>query len=275
MIVDVHTQVFPPDVVAQRDQFIDRDEAFRAVYEDERVPIATARDLIAALDDAGIDRAVVCGFSWSDAGLCRTHSDYLLQEAASSEGRLIAFCTVHPAADGGRKEMERLAARGARGLGELRPDLQGYSLVDSEEADLLAWAAAAYDLTLMFHATAPDAAGRSFLQQFVRFAGDFPGVNVIAAYLGGALPFYALMPEVGHALETAYVDTAGAARLYRQDAVLRVTELVGVQRVLFGSGFPSAAPKDELSAVRAAGLDGKALGLVFGGNATTLMRLGT
>jgi predicted TIM-barrel fold metal-dependent hydrolase len=275
MLVDIHTLAFPPEVIAQRLDFIERDSAFRSVYEDPATPIASADGVLSAMEDAGVDHAVVAGSSWKDPALCRMHSDYLLEAAASSGGRLIPFCTVHPAADGARKEMERLAARGARGLGEVRSGLQGYSLIDSEEADLLAWGAAAFDLIIMFHSTAsPAEAGRHpIVQQLARFCSDFPGVNVIAGQLGGQLPFYTLMPEVRDALETTFVDTAGARAVYREDAIVRVQDLIGQAKVLFGSGYPLASVRDEVQYLKSRGLDIEAEESILGRNAARLLRL--
>jgi len=131
---------------------------------------------------------VVLGFAWQDHDLCRRHNDYLLEAAAASNGRLVPFCMVQPKeGEDARDEMQRVAGRGARGLGELRPLSQGYDLIDSDEADLLAWASSAWDLPLLFHASEPAGhpyPGKSGLpvDQLARFIADFPGVSVIAAY---------------------------------------------------------------------------------------------
>ena len=278
MIIDAHTQVFPPDVRDSRDEYVARDEAFRAVYGNASLPIATAEELLASMDEAGIDRSVVLGFSWSDAELCAMHSEYLLTEAAKSGGRLIPFCTIHPGGDNARKQMERYASRGARGLGELRPALQGYGLIDSEEADLLAWASEAYDLTLFFHASEPVGPvypGKPGLpvEELGRFVADFPGVTVIAANWGAGLPFYALMPEVRESLVTTYFDTASAGFAYRPEVYARTVELVGAQHLLFGSGFPKRGPAEAVVEVRSAPIDDEAKALILGENAGKVLRL--
>jgi hypothetical protein len=51
--------------------------------------------------------------------------------------------------------LRQLASAGARGIGELRPSSSGYNLANSDEADLLLWAAAAYDLALLFTSASP------------------------------------------------------------------------------------------------------------------------
>jgi len=278
MIVDVHTHVFPPEVRDRREDFLARDETFREIYSNPSARIATADELLASMDAAGVDRSVACGFAWSDAELCRRHNDGLLEAAAKSGGRIIPFCTVLPSDDAARDELKRYAAAGARGLGELRPQSQGYGLIDSEEADLLAWAADAYDLALLFHASEPvghpypGKAGLA-IDQLGRFIADFPGVAVIAAHWGGGLPFYALMPEVRESFARTYFDTAGTHYLYSPEIYARAAGLVGAEHILFGSDFPLVPQEHALADLRAAPLDDAARALIEGENARLLLRL--
>ena len=280
VIIDVHTHVFPPEVRDQRDEYLQRDATFRELYSNPKARIATADELLASMDAAGIDRSVACGFAWSEAELCRRHNDYLLEASATPGGRLIPFCTVQPSDDGARDELKRCAARGARGLGELRPGHQGYRLIDTGEADLLAWGADAYDLVLLFHASEP--VGRVYpgkgglpLEELYRFIADFPGVTVIAAHWGGGLPFYALMPEVREELARTYFDTAATSFLYHPDVYARGIELVGAERILFGSDFPLISQEQALREVAdaAGAIDDEARRLILGENARRLLRL--
>ncbi len=278
VIVDSHTHVFPPDVRDQRDEYLARDATFRELYVGPKASIVTADELLASMDEAGVDLSVACGFAWREAELCRCHNDYLLEAAAGSGGRLIPFCTVQPSEDDAREEIERCAAAGALGLGELRPENQGYSLTDSREAGILAWAADTHGLALLFHVTEP--AGHAYpgkaglpLEQIARFIADFPSATVIAAHWGGGLPFYALMPEVRESLARTYFDTAATDLLYEPGIYARAVELVGPERILFGSDFPLVSQEHALRRLRDAPLDERALRLIEGENARRLLRL--
>lgn len=278
VIIDAHAHVFPPEVRDQRDEYLERDAAFRELYANPKARVATADELLVSMNAAGVDRSIACGFAWSDAELCRRHSEYLLEAAAGSDGRLIPFCTVQPADDDARDDLKRWATRGARGLGELRPEQQGYGLIDSEEADLLAWAADAYDLVLLFHSSEP--VGHAYpgkaglpVEQLYRFVADFPGVVVIAAHWGGGLAFYALMPEVQEHLARAYFDTAASGLLYRPEVYAQGVELVGAERILFGSDFPLVPQERALEEARRAPIDDEARRLILGENARRLLRL--
>lgn len=278
VIVDIHTHVFPPGVRDGRDAYLQRDVTFRELYSSPKARIATADELLASMEAAGVDRSVACGFAWTDAELCHRHNDYLLEAAERSGGRLIPFCTVQPSDEDARDDLKRWARRGARGLGELRPANQGYGLIDSAEADLLAWSADAYDLPLLLHASEPAGhvyPGKSGLavDQLYRFVADFPGATVIAAHWGGGLPFYALMPEVREALARTYFDTAATGLLYSPDIYARVVDLVGADRILFGSDFPLVSQETALQELRDAPIGEEARRLIEGENARHVLRL--
>jgi predicted TIM-barrel fold metal-dependent hydrolase len=293
VIIDAHTHIFPPAVRDRRAQLLASEPAFAAIYADPRAAMATADELLASMDAAGVDRSVIANFAWHAPSLIDETNAYILDAAAKAGGRLIPFVSVDLTGAGGhggaqveeapapragdpRTAIRALAAAGARGIGELRPDDLGYDLADSDEADLLAWAASAYDLTLLFHASEPvghQYAGKRGLrlEALCAFAAAATGVNIIAAHWGGGLPFYALMPEVRSALETTWFDTAAEHLLYDAAIYRRCVELVGPQRILWGSDFPLVSQTQALNRTRSAGLSDDELAAITGGNAAELL----
>ena len=279
MIVDFHIHVFPPQVREQREGYLQRDATFRELYSDPRSKLADAEEVLASMDEAGIDVSVIVGFAWGEIDLCRQTNDYILEAAARSNGRLVAFCCVPPRpGDEARSEVQRCAAAGTRGLGELRPWNQGDDLADSDEADLLAWASGAHDLPLLLHVSEP--VGHRYpgkreleLPSLYRFLESFPGVTVVAAHWGGGLPFYTLMPEVKEALGSTFFDTAASPLLYDPLIYRQAIDLVGADRILFASDFPLLSQGRCLTHVRDAGLREEEQRLILGENARRLLRL--
>lgn len=279
MIVDCHTHVFPPQVRDEREEYLRQDPTFRELYSDPRSKLASAEDVLASMDEAGVDLSVIVGFAWGEMEICRLHNDYLLEAAATSDDRLVPFCCLQPrAGDEARCEVERCAAGGARGFGELRPANQGYDLAGSDEARLLAWASSAHDLPLLFHVSEP--VGHRYpgkkgldLPSLCCFLGAFPGATVVAAHWGGGLPFYALMPEVREALRSTFFDTAAGPLLYDSAVYRRSVDLVGAERILFGSDFPLLSQSRCLDQARRSGLDEEEQRLILGDNARHLLRI--
>jgi predicted TIM-barrel fold metal-dependent hydrolase len=276
VIFDAHTHVFPQAFIDERDDLVRDEPVFAELYASPRAPMATGAELLTAMDEAGVGRAVIAGFAWADVGRCIAHNDALLDAAGRSGGRLIPMCCL-PMAEPAVivREMERCMAAGAAGFGELRMEALGASFVEGESGQAVAETAAALGAVLLLHASEP--VGHAYpgkaggpLADIWRFVTMHTGVTAILAHLGGGLPFYAHMPEVRAAFDRLYVDTAAAPWLY-DSAVLRVVvDLIGHERLLFGSDFPLRHPRRDVRWLRAAGLERDELAAVLGGNASAL-----
>ncbi|MSQ27522.1 MAG: hypothetical protein EXR51_05230 [Dehalococcoidia bacterium] len=283
MIVDFHTHVFPPAIKEDRTGYLERDAGFNLLYQDTRSRIATADDLLAGMNAAGVDLAVMLGFGWADQALCLEHSDYLMAAASRHPDRLINFGIVQPLAAGAAASVRRLATERppVRGLGELRPEEQGYGLDDQGWASLgpVAEVAKELDFPMVFHASEPvghpyPGKGRLVPERLLELVQAFPDQKLVLAHLGGLLPFYAAMPEVRTAMAHTWVDTAAWPLLYGREVLPALASVFGVEKVLFGSDFPLLSQHRVLEQTRASGLTPPQLDRILGDNAVELLGLG-
>jgi predicted TIM-barrel fold metal-dependent hydrolase len=296
MIIDAHAHVFPPGIIDRRAELLADEPAFAEIYADPAAKMATVDDVLASMDDAGVDRTVIVNFAWHAEALVDETNDYIIEQAARTGGRLIPFVSVYFGENAGahgraetddapavarsdvRSKIRKLATAGARGIGELRPENSGYNLGNSDEADLLAWAAAAFDLPILVHASEP--VGHTYpgkrglaLDALYAFARAQSGVTIIAAHWGGGMPFYALMPDVREALESMYFDTAASHLLYTPEIYRRVIDVVGAEKILWASDFPLTTQRQALERTRDAGLTDGQLSAITGGNVARLLSL--
>ena len=277
MIIDCHTHIFPPDVRDRREEYLRRDPTFAEMYANPKAKIATAADLLRSMDEAHVDLSVALGFAWREHELCLRHNDYLLESAANSSGRIALFCTINMGAAGAETEIERCARGGARGLGELRPESQGWDL-NGEAGERLAALAQRRNLILLFHVTEPVGHGYPGkqglrLESFYRFCAQWPSLRIVGAHLGGGLPFYGAMPEVSEGPAPLYIDTAAQPLLYERRVFAEAMALGGAERLLLGSDFPLISQERQIEEVRAGIADEEALRLALGGNAARLLGL--
>jgi predicted TIM-barrel fold metal-dependent hydrolase len=279
VIIDFHTHIFPPQVRDDREGYVRRDATFAEMYSSPRAKIATAEELLRSMDEAEVATSVALGFAWRDQHDCVRHNDYLLEAAEKSGGRIVPFCTVNPmVGDDAAREVERCAGGGARGLGELRPDSQGWPL-DGPHGDALAELASRHRLILLFHVTEPvghDYPGKQGLrlESFYRFLGRAGGVTVVGGHLAGGSPLFAPMPSARESLASAYADTAALRYLYEPSLLPDVASASGGlwgERLLFGSDFPLLPQAAALADVRESGLKGAVLRGVLGENAARLL----
>ena len=247
MVTDFHTHIVPPWLIRDREVWIDRDATFRELFSDPRARLATAEDLVASMDEDGVDRSVVTGYGWTDVDLARQCNDYIAEAVQAHPNRLIGFGSVNPAwGHEAAQELERCAKLGLRGLGELHPDTQGFDLGNADTMRPILEVADRHGLVITTHSSEPvghtyKGKGRTtpdVLMRFIENARPYVNVKIICAHWGGGLPFYALMPEVKEALENVWFDTAASPLLYRADVFDAVSDLVGRDKVLLGSDFP-------------------------------------
>jgi predicted TIM-barrel fold metal-dependent hydrolase len=277
MIVDFHTHVLPPRIKNDRSPYLTRDKAFAQVYSGDKVKIATAEDLIDSMDREGIAISVIVNYGWSTHELCVETNDYILESVARYPDRLAGFCSIASYGDKeSLAEIERCARGGIRGVGELRPDLQFPPSSPPEALEPLSQLLQEHHLILLTHSSEPvghlyPGKGAATPDRLYDFIAGFTRVPVICAHWGGGLPFYTLMPEVRQALQGVYFDTAVSPFLYRPEVYRLVRDLVGAERILFGSDYPVIAPSRLLGEIEASGLPDEDRNLILSGNARRLL----
>ena len=279
MLIDFHTHIFPPDVRDHRERYCARDAWFNELYSNPRANIATAEDLVAEMDASGVDATVTFSFGWSDAGLIEEMNSYVIDATRRYPKRIYGMAVLQPTA-GLRavRELERCAAAGMIGLGELMPHGQGYKLSDIDLLTPFMEIVRQHQLLVLSHCSEPighvyPGKGNVILQDIVTFLTAFPDVRFIAAHWGGGLPFYCLMPEIQRIASHVWYDTAATAYLYRNTILPVVADLVGADRILFASDYGLLRQRRIIDYIAQSGLSSEAVEMVLGGNAQNLLRL--
>ncbi len=277
MIIDFHTHVFPPQIKKNRSKYIDSDPCFAILYSEKNAKLATADELIASMDKAGVDISVIANIGWTTHELCVETNDYILESVARYPQRLVGFCTVQPHSyEAAITEIERCAQEGIRGVGEIRPDIQLFDLRDEEVIEPLIKVIRKHKLILLTHASEPvghnyPGKGTITPDMLYPFITRYPDLTIVCAHWGGGLPFYALMPEVKQAMNNVLFDTAASPFLYSPQIYNQVIQLVGADKILFGSDYPLLAQNRLLEEIRSLDLPEETRDLILSGNAQRLL----
>ena len=241
--------------------------------------------ILSDMDAAGISKAVLLGWYWERQTTCEMQNRWHLDWIGEGGDRFIGFATVQPlAGERAFDDVRRSIESGLRGIGEINPLVQGFSVDHPVWVRILHWAQE-NRLPVTLHATEP--VGHSYpgktasrLADYVWLAEEFPELRIILAHWGGGLPFYELNPSCRRTLRNVLYDTAASPLLYDDRVFRYVADLVGSGKIVFGSDYPLRVyPREEkepnlrrfVEAVRESGLNRRELEEVFSGNITRVL----
>lgn len=277
-IVDAHTHLFAPEIVADRSAWLARDAWFGELYASPKIILVTPEDLIASMDAAGIDQSIICGWPWSDMGLCREHNDFLASVRRAHPDRIDWLAIVNPRSPEAPSEVARAVGMGAVGVGELNADAQGFTWERHGELAETMSACLQADIPVLMHCSEPvghayPGKGTATPEKILNFLEANPSLRVVAAHWGGGLPFYELMPEVAALTANVTYDSAASTYLYGFDVFPVVQRLVGEGRAMFGTDFPLLKQRVFLDRVLRSGVPHAALSGLLGDTAMRVFRL--
>jgi predicted TIM-barrel fold metal-dependent hydrolase len=247
-IVDVHVHLYP-------DELNDDPATWAAAHgESHWAVLATRRrrangeavqefpslrTLLQAMDDAGVDRAVLQGWYWEQQKTCAWQNRFYAQCVRRHPDRLEAFATFHPG--GGEAavlaELRRARDEGLSGLGELSPHSQHVPVRPVTHPALAAALGLAGDWgwPVCVHVTDPLSRpwpGRvaTPAEDVAALARGFPATRFLLAHWGGGFQVREY-PNV-------WVDTAAAPLVYGSEAWRMSGRTCRPEQVIFGSDFP-------------------------------------
>ena len=275
-MIDFHTHIFSLYARDHRDQLVKEEPFFSFVYGDKRERMIGVEELLMAMDENGVQQSVVCGSPWQGLEPLRRENDYLLESHQKYPERIIPFVILPKEVDVAIAELERCAAAGARGVGELAPGTYGDCLWSLETMKPLFEAIREKGLPALIHVNEPvghpyPGKGRVGPAEIEALVDALQGIQVILAHWGGGFFFYELMPEIAAMCREVYYDTAASPFLYNKKIYKTAIAIIGQRRILFGSDYPLIPPERYKREMQEAGLTGEELAAILGLNAQRLL----
>lgn len=279
MIIDFHTHIFPPFFRNDRASLFPGEPDFQWLYDSPGSKLAGGNELLGNMEEEGIDRSVVFGFPWKTADHFKRHNDYIVESVQRYPGRFTGFCCFDPLSKEAPKEAERCLNAGLTGIGELAVYDRGFTGDVIDGLDDIMNVCLQHDAPVLLHTNEP--VGHSYpgkqpmtLNQLYGLCKRYPSNRIILAHWGGGLFFYGLMKKgVREVMKNIWFDTAASPFLYSPDIYRVAGEIMGVDRILFGSDYPLIKPGRYFREMESAGLSPEAVEKIKGQNALTLLRL--
>lgn len=227
-IIDFHTHVFHPKVAHLAIEKLENHYEFKWQCD------GTLENLIQNLDD--VYRAVVFATPTKPEQTI-VNNDYLL---SIKHEKLIVFGSLHPDFEDVDGEIRRIKEHGLLGF-KFHPDFQGFD-VDSDSA-LEMYEKIGPDYPIMLH-IGDRKFNFSSPKKLERVLDIFPKHKFIAAHLGG----YSTWEDEGKCLigNNLWIDTSSALPFLTPKRATEIIHSHGVDKVLFGTDYPSTTVKKEL-----------------------------
>lgn len=221
----------------------------------------TGADLVAKMDQAGVDMAVMFPFvegNFTNDAVKVAHDEF--------PDRLIPYCAVNPWQADAAAEVRRCVRDWKfKGL-KLHPTLNGYHLADHGLVDPLFEEAESLGIPIIVH-------GASDLYnappEFAEMARRFPKVKLLMAHMGF---FWAVDQAIGYARElpNLYLETSRAP-IY--EITVAVREL-GPDRVIWGTDSPFVDYEWEFRKMERCSPDRAVYERVVGGTMADILGIG-
>ena len=228
----------------------------------------SATELLARLDDAEIDRAIVCPVKPRDYHLAPAND--LVADAMAGQARLVGLARVDP--NRGAEALEELdrAVHTLHLRGLFLHPWEDHFRVNGPRVAPLVQRCAALGLPVVI------AAGYPWLSEAAQvgdLARRFPEVQIVMTH-GGQINISGLGQADAFEVLRRHPDVSiESSGVYRQDFLEDVATTLGAERVLFGSNSPLMDVRLEVERARWASLPDAARQLILGGNAARIFRL--
>jgi hypothetical protein len=280
MLIDAHTHIFPEKIRKNREKYFSNEPAFKKLYQSPKSRLIGAHEMLASMDDSQVDKTVIFGFPWKDSMLFKQHNDYISEVVNRYPDRFIGLGCFDPFSNGAAEETHRcLQEGGLSGIGELAFYQSGIENSALARLEPVMEICRDRNLPVLIHTNEP--IGHKYpgktpntLAQIYQLIDTFPQNKIVLAHWGGGLFFFSLLKkEVKQRLNRVYFDTAASPYLYDADVYRLAIDLIGVEKVLFGSDFPLLPPARYFDEMKAAGLSEEEMQQICGGNATELFNL--
>jgi predicted TIM-barrel fold metal-dependent hydrolase len=277
VIIDFHTHLFPRHMRENREKYFEGEPAFRMLYAWKKAKLIGGHEMVRVMDEEQVDVSVAFGFPWKNQAYSIMHNDYIMDVVARYPDRIKGFCCLDTCSETADSEVTRCIDGGLSGVGELAFYETG---IVCEARDSLAPIMAICkqkDLPVMIHTNEPvghqyPGKSENTLAQIYDIIKRFPDNKIVLAHWGGGVFFYGLLKkEVKEALKNIWLDTAASPFLYDPAIYRHAIDIIGVEKILFGTDFPLIRPSRYFREFEAAGLTREEMNAVCGENARKLI----
>jgi hypothetical protein len=245
VIRDAHVHCYPAEVIADPREWARRrgEPHWGKLVTEGPQGWADPEDLLRQMDADGIESVLLQAWYWENPETAEIQNAWHAEWVARYPKRFRACAAIHPDLADPLAELQEATGWGACAVGECLPQVQSPDGWHHPAWGEILAKTTAEDWPLALHVTEP--AGHFYpgrletpLMELTALFERFPEQKWLCAHWGGGLPFYSLNPRVRRALRNVWFDSAAGPLLYDSRIWRIACDLVGADKLIFGSDFP-------------------------------------
>lgn len=277
MLIDFHTHLFPKEMRTNREKYFEGERGFHMLYASEKAKLIGAEQMLRVMDEEGVDVSVVFGFPWKNSDNVKHHNDYIMEQVSKHPHRFKGLCCLDTCHEGAADEVERCLDGGLSGVGELAFYETGIVCEIRDSLEPIMAVCRDKALPVMIHTNEPvghlyPGKSANTLAQIYDILKRFPDNKIVLAHWGGGIFFYGLLKkEVKETLKNVWVDTAASPFLYDSTIYRYAIDILGLDKILFGSDYPLIKPGHYIQELSTSGLTRQEMDAICGQNAQALI----
>ena len=254
LVIDAHAHIYPHKIA---DRAV---ESIGKFYSVTMYGEGTSEHLLSAAKDTPIGRFVVYSVATSTHAVESINN--FISDECEKHPEFTGFMAMHQDYDDPEREIIRAIELGLRGL-KIHPDTQGVNM-DDPRLMAVYEILEAKRLPLVVH-TGDYRYDYSHPQRLKNVLRAFPDLVVNGAHFGGWS-----VPEIAYDLlseERCFFDMSSSMAFLGTRRTRELCRMFGCDRIMFGSDYPMASPKDELELFLSCGFTDDELDLMLHANA--------
>lgn len=279
MIIDFHTHIFPEQICKCREKYFPFESDFKLLYDSPMSKLIGAKEMINSMDENEVDLSVIFGFPWKNSGTFKKHNDYIMESVQKYPNRFVGFCCFDTHNEEAVSETLRCINNGFSGVGELAFYRHGINKDSIEQLSPIMAICREKNLPILIHTNEP--IGHNYpgktpntMMQIYKLIKKFPFNKIVLAHWGGGIFFFNLLKKDSKEIfRNVYFDTAAAPFLYKSLICKIAIQVIGKNKILFGSDFPLIKPSRYFDEFKQVELSDDEFDCICGKNAANLLNL--
>lgn len=262
MIIDAHCHIYPEKIALKASQSTGNFYSIPMKYD------GTISQMFEAGDEAGIDKFIVESVATTPKQVSSINH-FIADTVNQYPERLYGLGTLHPDSENIFADIEEIQILGLKGV-KLHPDIQEFKLDDYRCLKIYE-ICEQKNIPILVH-TGDKRYDYSNPNRLLPILQIYKSLTFIGAHFGG-WSMWVEAAEQLHGIKNLYVDCSSSFFALDDATIIKLIDMYGTDRVLFGTDYPMWSMKETVDRLKSLGYSKEDLDKIFYKNAVKVFSL--